>query len=80
MIVAGNIMTLSYIGGTTVGSVFAYVLAVIIHYEYYWIAAQHAFGLIDRNRAPLKLENRTIEIFLNQMLTLNATNIVRTPV
>ncbi|XP_060880375.1 equilibrative nucleoside transporter 4 isoform X1 [Metopolophium dirhodum] len=30
---AGNIMTISYIAGTTAGSVFAYVLDRIIHYE-----------------------------------------------
>ncbi|XP_025192759.1 equilibrative nucleoside transporter 4 [Melanaphis sacchari] len=30
---AGNIMTISYIAGTTAGSIFAYVLDRIIHYE-----------------------------------------------
>lgn len=29
----GNIMTISYIAGTTAGTVFAYVLEKIIHYE-----------------------------------------------
>ncbi|VVC32686.1 Equilibrative nucleoside transporter,Major facilitator superfamily domain [Cinara cedri] len=41
---AGNIMTISYIAGTTAGSLFAYVLDKIIHFEYDWTDDEHVFG------------------------------------
>lgn len=65
-------MTISYIAGTTAGSLFAYVLDKIIHYEYDWTGDdEHIFGglgIYDFNvdaepttvMAPSTLNNGTI--------------------
>lgn len=64
-VVAGNIMTISYIAGTTAGSVFAYVLDKIIHYDMGFPVGGWAGGEYHRTpnaimRGGFEIINKTV--------------------